>query len=70
MKAIYISNWLNHLFITGGRWVIGDPKINAGGLRTTRTGLSHPPASGWEYALGNDWTKDPQIKVSGENLVF
>ena len=72
MKAIYMLNWLNYLFITGGYWTIGtDPKTNLGGLCTIRTGFSHPPASGWEYGIENgNWIEDPQITVSGENLDF
>ena len=58
--------------ITGGKWVIGDPATNAGGVRTADPAGDQWPhqVRAWQYSLiGPGWETDPLLTVTGNNNI-
>ena len=61
----HTNNNLSHTL--GGRWMIGTPEDNAGGIETAETGLVLPPVSGWEYYTHDgEWIPDQHLTVQGK----
>ena len=52
--------------ITGGRWMIGDPATNFGGVETAATAGNLWPhqVRSWNY-WSEGWQSDPQLIVTG-----
>ena len=59
-----------YLFNSNGYWLIGsDPNAFAGKMYVQQGSSSlTPPATGWYYWDGHNWTQDNQLTVLGETL--
>ena len=54
--------------MTAGRWMIGDPAVDAGGVSTVSAGHTEWPHKihKWKFALNRKWQLAPLLTVTGE----